>query len=374
MHDILIAGGGYAGLWAAVAAARQAEAAGRSLDIALVSREPWLTARPRLYERDLTRAEAQHALAPVLEAVGARLIEGEVTAIDREGRSLSLADGRRLAGRALVLALGSRARPAPFAGHVHGVDTWAEAEAFWAAVRAEAGGEAAIAVIGAGFTGIELALELAGWREAEAPRARILLIDQARPAAGYEGPARAVILEALARWRVDVLQGRRLRSVEDGVLILEDGERIAAGLAVWTGGLEAAAPLAGRLPVDRRLRLQEGVFAAGDAARAPLADGNATVFSCQHALSTGLFAGDNAARALLGQPLVDYAPRPYVTCLDLGPAGALLTSGFERALQMQGAEAKQRKLFINRQLIVPPRDRAGLFAFAAASLGEAGPG
>ena len=57
---------------------------------------------------------------------------------------------------------------------------------------------------------------------------------------------------------------------------------------------------------------------------------------------------------------------PYVTCLDLGPERALLTSGFGRALSLDGSAAKAIKERINRTLIVPPiaGGRASLFAAA----------
>ncbi len=371
MHDILIAGGGYAGLWAAFGAARQAALSGRGLDIALVSRDPWLTARPRLYEHGLTQGEAQHALAPLLEAVGARLVQGEIAGIDRPARRLTLADGRVLEGRVLLLALGSRAKAPPFAGSVQGIDTWPEAEAFWSALKALTNPK--VAVIGGGFTGIELALELAGWRDAEAPGASVLLVDRVAPASGYGGAARAVITGALRRFGIETVEGKGVAAVEPGALRLEDGSRLPADIAVWAGGLEPSAVIGERLGVDLQLRAGEGVFAAGDVASAPLPGGHSTVLSCQHALSTGAFAGHNAARHLLGEPLMDYAPRPYVTCLDLGPAGAVLTGGFERELRLQGEEAKALKRSINRQLIVPPLagGREALFATAAAAISTA---
>ena len=96
--------------------------------IALVTREPWLTARPRLYEHGLAAPDAQIALKPVLELAGVTLILAEVAGIDLPARRVGLADGRSLAFGTLVLAAGSVARPPAidgFAEHGHGVDTWA---------------------------------------------------------------------------------------------------------------------------------------------------------------------------------------------------------------------------------------------------------
>ena len=101
----------------------------------------------------------------------------------------------------------------------------------------------------------------------------------------------------------------------------------------------------GRLKVERSLRAPEapGIFVTGDAAAADTGTGNVALQSCQHALQLGRFAGENAARDLLGLPLVDYAQPRYVTCLDLGRTGAVFTEGWDRVVQKSGADAKAIK-------------------------------
>lgn len=381
MHDILIIGGGYAGLWAAFGAVRQLDLAGRPARIALVTREPYLTARPRLYERDLAPADARLALEPMLQPIGAELIVGEVTGIDAAERRIMLADGRLLRAKVIVLAAGSRAALPPIPGlaqHAEGIDDADQSARLWRRLATFEGKAPVVAVIGGGFTGLELATELAGWRDARAPGGRIVLIDQGPIAAGYAGAAREVIEEALSRLGVETRGGSTVAAVEPGSLRFADGDRLVCDVAVWTGGLEPsplnrliAAPknAIGRLKVDDALRVDglDGWLAAGDVAAPVVEGGNSTTMSCQHALSSGAFAGHNAARLLIGETPLAYTPRPYVTCLDLGPAGALLTQGFDRALAKSGAEAKALKMSINRQLIVPPVQggRAALLAAAA---------
>ena len=117
---------------------------------------------------------------------------------------------------------------------------------------------------------------------------------------------------------------------------------------IWAAGIRAA-PLTqqipaerdnfGRLLVDRDLRVPSvpGVFATGDAASAACDDvGNYALMSCQHATRMGAFAGNNAAAELLGVPTKPYHQKAYVTCLDLGEAGALFTRGWERKVEMVG--------------------------------------
>ena len=58
--------------------------------------------------------------------------------------------------------------------------------------------------------------------------------------------------------------------------------------------------------------------------------------------------------ALLGLPPRAYQQERYVTCLDLGPWGAVFTNGWARDVVSIEQEAKARKRFINTQAIYPP--------------------
>ena len=67
MENIVIVGGGFAGLWAALTAAREVAHANATIGITLVSRELFLTVRPRLYEafQEGLRAPLAPTLAPL---------------------------------------------------------------------------------------------------------------------------------------------------------------------------------------------------------------------------------------------------------------------------------------------------------------------
>lgn len=391
--DVLVVGGGFAGFWAALAARAVAQARGQAaLRVALVSRDPRLQLRPRLYEAHPQTLAV--ALPPLLARAGVDWHEGEVTAIDADAGRVVLADGRRLGGRSLVLATGSRLRRPGFPGAelVHSIDTQAEAVAFDRRLAEIARMHPAprIAVVGAGFTGIELALELrdrlalhGGAEMAE--RAHIALVDAATdPGSRIGAAAWAVVLEALAEARVELKLGARVRRIDAETLALDDGSAWSAHAVVLATGMEAS-PAArwvpgkhdalGRLRVDPFLRVirsgPDGVsaeppvrpsdeaaaatlWAAGDAGVANDGTGHDTVASCQHALQSGRAAGANAARALLGEPLVPFRARPYVTCLDLGRYGALFTQGHDRDVVRRGPAAKATKQHINRVVIHPP--------------------
>lgn len=87
---IIIAGSGFAGMWAAISAARlvHMEKANDRIEIFLVSPEPALTIRPRLYEAVLENMAP--SILHVLKAAGVHYIAGYVTDIDAENKTISV--------------------------------------------------------------------------------------------------------------------------------------------------------------------------------------------------------------------------------------------------------------------------------------------
>jgi len=381
--NILVLGGGFAGFWAAVAARR---VAGARATVTLASREPVLQVRPRLYEAKPETLGVD--LLPLLRKVDIDFVRGEATALDTTARSVTLAAGERLAYDRLVVATGSRMRrpPVPGAEATFSVDTQAEAIAFDQRLGEVARdvAEPTVAVVGAGFTGIELALELrdrlvAHGADGAAERLRIVLIDRAETVGPELGPGpRQAIEAALAAAGVELRLGASVRGLAADRVSFADGSVLAADAVVLATGM-AAAPFAAQVPgardalgrviVDTALRAPAApeVFVAGDASRADTGDGHWTLQSCQHAGQLGRVAGENAARDLLGLPPVPYAQLRYITCLDLGRSGAVITQGWERRVDKAGNEGKAVKRRINTQLIYPPADGTAEALLASSS-------
>ncbi len=397
-QEILVIGGGFAGLWAALGAARGLDALGgeaAGIGVTLLNRDRWHAIRVRNYEAEL--GQCRIALEPLLTPVGIKLVVGAATSIDFERRLVTTDDdsGRHdLRYDRLILAAGSRLRRPPIPGlatHAWSIDTWAEAAALdrhlkSLATRALSAGQVAL-VVGAGLTGIELACELPErMRQAGIANPTVILADhEPHVGSGMGADAQQVITKALAALGVVARTGIRIAAVDAGGVALDDGTKIEAATVIWTAGMEAASlagmvPVArddlGRISVDPALRVHgvDGVFAAGDIAAAPLADGRTTVMSCQHARPMGRFAGWNAVAELTGRPMQALSLGAYVTCLDLGPWGAVYTTGWDRQVSLHGADAKAIKMTINRDRIYPPRSgrRCDLLA-AAAPIVQAAP-
>jgi NADH:ubiquinone reductase (H+-translocating) len=378
MKRIVVLGGGFAGLIAAVGAARKlAELKIGKDDIAvtLVNRDPWHSIRVRNYETDLSDVRVR--LADVLGPIDVDVAIGDVTGIDCGGQEVALAGGTRLAYDRLVFALGSElVRPAipGLAEHGFDIDTFdaaAKLAAHLAALpaRLPSPGRFTALVVGGGLTGVEMATELATRLRdlAGGEAARIILADRAaRIGSNMGDAARAVIEEALGNLGVEARPGVTVASVDASGVRLASGETIAAQTVVWCAGMRAH-PLAaslpgehdrfGRVAVDRFLKVEgaAGIFAAGDAAMALVDGEHPSVMSCQHARPMGRIAGHNVVCDLTGEPPIPLEIGYYVTCLDLGAWGAVYCQGWDRQVAVTGAAAKETKRTINCERIYPPR-------------------
>ena len=395
--QILILGGGFAGLWSALGAARKLEELGRSpgaVEVTLVNRDAFHNIRVRNYEADLRSVRVP--LDDVLGPAGVRRVEAEVTGIDPAGQTITIATPRgqqRLPYDRLVFALGSQlVRPNIPGLYEHGLDV----DTYDGGVRLnnhlhslpaqpEFPGRFSVVVVGAGLTGIEAATEMPEKLRAVLTRAnltrpfRVILADHHQHVGSDMGEsAQPVIQEALAALGIETRLGVEVLSVSPGGITFTSGERIPAGTVVWCAGMRAN-PLArqfpverdrfGRLPVDSFMRVRgiANVFAAGDGAWATMDEAHVSVMSCQHGRPMGRFAGHNVVCDLVGPPMLPLHLAWYVTVLDLGPWGAVYTEGWDRHVVAKGEAAKNTKKMINCRRIYPPlnRNRQEILAAAA---------
>ena len=388
MKRILVLGAGFAGLWSAAGAARKRDELGIATDdveIAVVNRNAWHSIRVRNYEADL--AGTRVPLADVLDPIGVKIIKGEVTDIDVSQRRVACSTVGGMVSVTydrLVFALGSRLVRPPIPGlEAHGfdVDTYeagARLNHHIATLpsRQSSSGQYTVLVIGGGLTGIEVATEMFSKLRAAIAAApasdrgassRVILADQGDWIGSDMGAgARLVIAEALEALGIETRVAVSVNSIDEDGATFTSGQRVAAATVVWCAGFRAH-PLAARFPVERdrlgrlpadsclKIRNMPTEFAAGDVAWLPIDGTHASVMSCQHARPMGRFAGHNVVCDLLGLPLLPLAIDWYVTCLDLGPWGAVYTEGWDRRVASKGTAAKRIKETINRQRIYPPR-------------------
>jgi NADH:quinone reductase (non-electrogenic) len=322
-------------------------------------------------------------LLGLFRATNVVYVQGSVETIDTKAGSVDVVAPRdqrsALTYDRLVLAAGSRLfRPnlPGLAEHGFSVDSLDDAVALdrhlhRLADAPRSAARATVVVAGGGFTGIEAATEMPARLRAilgeDAP-IRVVIVERGDVIAPNMGAnPRPVIEEALRELGVETRLGAGVAALDGTGVTLTDRERIEAATVIWAAGLRATAQIpaerdgSGRLLVDRDLRVAEvpTVFATGDAAKAASDDvGHHSLMSCQHATRLGAFAGNNAAADLLGVPTSPYHQEAYVTCLDLGAAGAVFTRGWDRKVALVGANAKKVKREINTVWILPAARRA----------------
>ena len=389
--QILIIGAGFAGMWAALSAARLADKNQQDIDITVIAPQPELRVRPRFYESAVQTLVAP--LQPLFDVTGVTFLRGTVEKILPASKEVSWKDThgetRRHRYDRLVLASGSQVNRSMVAGaaeHAFDLDQLESAAVLEQhlqdlAKQPESEARNTVVVCGGGFTGIEMALELPGRLRdilgADA-KTRVVVVERgAQPGARWSQELRDVIAEASTELNVEWMVNTEVESVDASGVTLKDGQTIASQTVIWTVGVQANGLTAqidaprdrqGRLHVNANLQVvgHEDIYATGDVAYAATDDkGNHALMTCQHAILLGKFAGNNVAASLLNVEPLPYRQEMYVTCLDLGAWGAVYTEGWDQQVKLTRADAKKLKMSIVSELIYPPKaDKAVAFEIA----------
>ena len=328
MRRMLIIGGGLA----AGAAAETLRKEGFEGEVTLVTAEshpPYQ--RPPLSKGYLGGAEGADAvlLHPTewYADRGIELLTGvAATDLDPEGHTVGLADGRRLAYDAVLLATGAQPRTLPLPGcELHGVVTLRSLDDSDALAARLRGGGLRLVVIGAGWIGMEVAATARGLGNEVA-----ILERDAVPLSAALGPEmgevfRTLHLEHGVDLRTSVGVDRIVgRDQAEGVVV--DGETLPADLVLIGVGAAPDTRLAesagletlNGILTDASLRTSApDVFAAGDVANAfhPVLSRHLRSEHWANARS----AGKVAARSMLGlEASLDGIPYFYTDQYDLG--------------------------------------------------------
>lgn len=389
--QILIVGAGFAGMWAALSAARLADLNKQPIDITVIAPQPELRVRPRFYESAVQTLVAP--LQPLFDVTGVNFLRGTVEQILPASKEVSWKDEngeiRLRRYDRLVLASGSNVNRGMVAGaaeHAFDLDQLESASVLEQhlqdlAQQPESDARNTVVVCGGGFTGIEMALELPGrLREilGQDAKTRVVVVERgAQPGGRWSKELRDVIIEASAELGVEWLVNAEVESVDASGVTLKDGQVITSQTVIWTVGVQASSLTSqidaprdrqGRLHVDNNLQVlgHDDIYATGDVAYAATDDkGNHALMTCQHAILLGKFAGNNAAASLLDVTPLPYRQEMYVTCLDLGAWGAVYSEGWDQQVKLTREEAKKLKVSIVSELIYPPKaERTAAFDMA----------
>ncbi|MEV4582153.1 FAD-dependent oxidoreductase [Nonomuraea jabiensis] len=245
-----------------------------------------------------------------------------VTGIDRTAHQVTLSDGERLRYDKLLLATGASPRRLAVPAHDRGNVLYLRTVDDSDRLRATLSAATRIAVVGAGWIGLETAAA------ARAAGVEVTVVEQERqPLLGVLGPEIGAVFAGLHRDHgVDLRLGARLAAVTEAGVELADGTRIDADAVVAGIGavpetdLAAAAGLTVGNGVTTTADLRTSdpdIFAAGDVANAyhPRLGAHIRVEHWANALNQPAVA----ARAMLGREAAyDELPYFYTDQYDLG--------------------------------------------------------
>jgi NADH:quinone reductase (non-electrogenic) len=393
-QHVVVVGGGFAGLGCVKRLASE-----DGVRVTLIDRHNYHQFQPLLYQvatSQLASSDIAFSLRKLFrkhENVDVKL--GHVDEIDPAARAVTLADGERFAGDALVLAAGSQPnffRTPGAAEHALPLYSLDDAtrlrsrilEVFEAADRDPAlvdQGALTFVVVGGGPTGVELAGALADliadtmtaeYHHLAVEAARIHLVDLGHTLLGaFSDRAHDYAAKVLGRKGVRLHLGVAVTEVGPGHVTLADGSTIRTRCVVWGGGIQAPAVAAtGDLPRGRGGRIQVlpdltlagpgGVYAIGDVANIPGPDGQAYPQLGSVALQSGAWAAENILADAAGKPRKPFHYHDKGIMAMIGRGAAIAEVGPHRH-ELHGAIAFAAWLGVHASLMTGVRNRIDAF-------------
>jgi NADH dehydrogenase len=347
---ILIVGGGYVGLYTALGLQRKL----RSLEasVTVVDPQPHMTYQPFLPEAAAGSIEPRHVVVPLRKVLRrCHVLTGRVTKIDHAGRTATVEsiDGHTdtVEYDVLISALGSISRLLPIPGLAEegiGFKTVGEAIYLRNHVLSRLDLAASTSdpelrrklltfvVIGGGYAGVEALAELEDmaryalryYDTIDAKDMRWVLVEATgRIMPEVSAKMGVYTVRVLEKRGIQVFLDTRVKTLENGHIVLDDGTEFDADTVIWTAGVKANPVLAQTdLPLDERGRVRctaelqvaglADAWAAGDCAGVPdlsriEEDPNATCSpSAQHAVRQAKRLVPNVLASLRGKK-----PKPY---------------------------------------------------------------
>lgn len=357
--QVVIIGGGFAGLWAARALASA------PVDITLLDRGNYHLFQPLLYQVATAGLSSPDIAAPLRHILrrqeNVTVLMEEAVSIDPASRTVTLGEGRSIAFDYALLATGATHAYfghddwAPYAPGLKSLDDALDIRRriLSAFERAEASDDPderkallTFAIVGGGPTGVELAGTMAEiarhtleheFRHIDPAHSRVMLLEAGpRVLATFDPELSEKARLQLEHLGVEVLTGMQVSAIDaQGV---QAGQRhIAARTVLWAAGV-AASPLArtlgvpldkaGRVPVESDLAVpgHPHVFVAGDLASVQ-SDGRPVPGVAPAAKQMGKHVAATIQARLAGQPARHFRYRDYGNLATIGRMAAVVQIG-----------------------------------------------
>ena len=274
-----------------------------------------------------------------IKSPSTRFVQGRVTDVDVDERSVTLEDGSTVDYDYLLIGVGSQTAFFGIEGlEEHSLtlkslqDPLDIHEAVTEAAReASRDDPAQVVVGGAGLSGIQSAGEIAEFRDKHRAPVDIHLVEGLDNVFPNNDPVvQAKLRKLLEEKDVEIHTGEFIGEVDDGTVYVGDETELDYDVLLWTGGITGQAPAeTADVEKDKRSnRIEsasdfrtsdERVFAIGDAAIVEQADTDRPAPpTAQAAWQAAEVAGDNIARAVRGQPLKEWSYDDKGTLISVG--------------------------------------------------------
>jgi demethylphylloquinone reductase len=367
---ICILGGGFGGLYTALRLHQLAWEHGNKPEITLIDRQTNFVFTPLLYELvtgELQGWEIAPPYAELFKGTDIRFVQGSVTEIDRVQKSVTLEDETEIAYDRLVLALGCETPSESVPGVTeHAIPFRNLHDAYQLDEKLRLLEESPterlrIAIVGAGYSGVELACKLADRLK---ERGRIRLI-QSRDTILPNAPAfnRQAALKALEQRGIWVdLETTVAEITADSIGLIYKGQTdiIPVEIVMWTVGNQVSPAIndfglplnaQGKISVTEMLQVTANpeIFALGDAVAivGDETEAESTPTTAQAALQQSDFVAWNVWSSLTDRPLLAFHYTNLGEMMTLGTDNAVL-SGLGIQLDGPVAYLARRLVYLSR--------------------------
>jgi demethylphylloquinone reductase len=365
---ICILGGGFGGLYTALKLDQLPWDSNRKPEILLVDRHDRFLFSPLLYELmtgELQSWEIAPPFVELLQGTDVRFCQAAVTSIKVNDRQVQLSDGQTLHYDRLILALGGETPmeivpgAAEYALPFRTISDAYRLQERLKVLEASDRDRIRIAIVGAGYSGVELACKLA---DRLGDRGRLRLIDVAdtllRTSTEFNRDAAKQALEERGVW-LDLETAVQSVGVETLTLDYKGKvDELAVELVLWTVGTQIAQTIRelplphsdrGQVTVTSTLQAidRPEIFALGDLADCRDADGQKVPATAQVALQQAEYTAWNVWASLSDRPLLPFRYFNFGEMMTLGIENATLT-GLGIKLDGQLAHIARRIAYLYR--------------------------
>lgn len=335
MRRVVIAGAGYAGLQAALRLARSSQPGA----ITVVDRNDYHQLITRLPELVGGTLHPSKVRIPYLRLLGQGIahVQAEVTALDPEDLAIETRAGR-IRGDYLIIALGSSPDFHGVPGtqeYAYPVRSVSQAQALRQRIEQVTAerDHVRVVIVGAGYTGTEVAGELAecGRRLGKSKTISITVVAPESGLLKEADPRLGITAERILREKgIHFRLRHEVTAIERDRVLVTPGEPCQADVVVWAARASAAPPhlpgaatlvADGRISVDPYLRPAQfkRVYLAGDlAAPYDFQLDRLAPPSAQMAVEEGNTAGSNVASLIAGCEPREFRARELGEALALG--------------------------------------------------------